>query len=572
MSRDYSFLPADGVPFSAYDTIFPLRIFVMIAIFVGLKRYSEMLQAHREILIASAIFSIIFVIGDSFFRFDRLAGMGGCEDSIRIWIFVCICNIYYRTVVFAIILCFLIRFFDAFSCIKLNYFDDGRLFRLCILFLILAWLPYYIWLKPGIVAFDEVTMLMHFFNIDGWGDNPTGSPPLTELLLAIPVYIGHLLKRDVLGIFICATLQFVLCIFSFAFSLRTLLYYRCSTVYEIISTVVYSIFPIFPMYALSLCKDTLFASSLLLFVTSFTYLVKSPDYFYGSQKLKFLFSISLFFSCLTRNGAFYPVVLTCLIYLTIHRNDRYKEFIKVSKKPIGCVIIFNIVVHMAGWGTSANPILPVMFQQTALYTAKYSNEQDRREIESIDNILDYNKLANSYNPELHDSVRSLWKRDASGEDIKRYVGVWVKEGVKHPLTYVEAFTHNNYLYYYPFGYSNWRKLRTNTNFDRLGDSFSINMNSELSNQISRLEELLKKTPFLGFIISCGFYSSVFILTTLLYTYKKISLLTMSPLLVIYVSCLFLPVNGNFRYFLSIIFCVPYCFALAYSKARDQESR
>ena len=333
----------------------------------------------------------------------------------------------------------------------------------------------------------------------------------------------------------------------------------------VISTITYSLFPIFPMYALSLCKDTLFAASLLLFVTCLTYLVKSPEDFYGSRKLKLLFSVSLIFSCLTRNGAVYPVLLTLMIYLVIHRDGRYKEFIKISIKPILCVAIFNIVVNMAGWGVSGNSILPVMFQQTALYTIKYSDEQDKREIESIHNILDYDELANSYNPELYDNVRSLWKKDASKGAIKDYIGVWIKEGIKHPLTYVEAFTHNNYLYYYPLGYSDWKKLRTNTSFDRLGDAFSIHMNSETSNQINRLEDLLKRSPLLGFIISCGFYSSVFLLTIMLHKIKRIPLLHLTPLLIIYGSCLFLPVNGNFRYFLSIVFSVPYCFTLAYSK-------
>lgn len=561
-------------PFSAYDQYFILRLFFIIALFFLIDFFYKTIRDEKIIVIFAFLYACIFLIGDSLYKNGNLSQIGGKDCSSMQLIYSILYGVYYRTLIFSIVLCFLVKIMDAFAESRHDNIENNRdrnLIKNCILVLIVCWIPYYLWLKPGIVSFDEVTMLMHFFDIDGWGEHPTGSPMLTELLLSIPVYIFHQLGNDTAGIFVCSTIQYIICICVLSFSLWTLNYYCCNRNILYIITLIYSLVPVFPIYALSLCKDTIFSCSILLFVLCFTILIKSPQLFYSSVWLKIVFSLSFVFSCLTRNGAMALIVVTCAVYL-IRYSSRLKDFVRVCIKPIIFIAIFSILTKYL-WGTASyNPILSIMYQQTALYTIKYGEEQSEEEMDKINKILEYDKLAKLYYPDLSDNVRLLEKAHIDENDINEYKKIWIYEGIKHPLTYIEAFAHNNYLYYYPFGYSEWNKLRTNTSFKRLEGVLDIKIDNTSSIQINMLENWLKDSPFLGLTISCGFYSCLFLFTLLLKKHRQASLIGSIPTLLIYISCLFLPVNGNFRYILTIVFCTPFYLGEYFSLGMKKENQ
>lgn len=566
-------------PFSAYDELFLLRVLFIVAIYFLINIFYETIRYDKIIVIFASIYACIFLIGDSLYKYGNLSQIGGRGGSSSIQlIFSVLCGLYYRIVIISIILSVLVKARDVFWESRQCDFENNRdrnLLRNCIMFLIICWIPYYFWLQPGVVAFDEVTMLMHFFNIDGRGLYPTGSPMLTELLLSIPVYFFHQFGNDTAGIFVCSTIQYTICVCVLSFSLWTLNYYYCNKTVLHMVTLIYSLVPVFPMYALSLCKDTIFSCSVLLFVLCFTVLLKSPQLFYSSRILKILFSFSFVFCCLTRNGAMALIAVPCVVYLIRHSN-RLKEFTRVCIKPIIFIAIFSILTKYLWGSASYNPFLPIMYQQTALYTIKYGDERSEEEIDKINKILQYEKLAESYHPDLSDNVRILERENVTEKDINEYKQVWAAEGIKHPLTYIEAFAHNNYLYYYPFGYSEWKKLRTNTSFERLGGVLDIKIDNVSSIQINMLESWLKDMPFLGLMISCGFYSCLFLFTILLKRRRQLSLINSIPVLLIYISCLFLPANGNFRYILTIVFCTPYylgeCFFYRNEKTYENKTR
>lgn len=546
------------IPFSAYDELFLLRLFFIIALYFGINICYEIIRDDKIIILFAPIYACIFLVGDSLYKYENLSQIGEGSSPIQL-IFSALFGLYYRTVIISIILCALVKVLDIFAecdyCNNDNNCERNPL-RNCIIFLIICWIPYYFWLKPGIVAFDEVTMLMHFFDIDGWGAHPTGSPMFTELLLSIPVYIFHQFGNDTLGIFVCSTIQYIICICVLSFSLWTLNYYHCNRIVLYVVTFIYAFVPVFPMYAMSLCKDTIFSCSILLLVLCVTILVKSPQLFYSSLRLKTLFSLSLVFCALTRNGAIALVAVPCVIYMIRH-NNRWKSFVRVCISPIIFIAIFSILTNYLWGTTSYNPFLSIMYQQTALYTIKYGDERSEEDINKIDRILEYDKLAESYNPNLSDNVRMLERAHKNENDINAYKQIWIDEGIKHPLTYIEAFTHNNYLYYYPFGYSEWNKLRTNTSFKRVEGVLDIKIDNASSIQINILENLLKRTPLLGLMLSCGFYSCLFLFTILLKMRRQIPLINSIPIFLVYISCLFLPANGNFRYILTIVLCTPY---------------
>lgn len=98
---------------------------------------------------------------------------------------------------------------------------------------------------------------------------------------------------------------------------------------------------------------------------------------------------------------------------------------------------------------SVKEMLSVPFQQTARYLKEYPDDVTSKERKAINKILDYDKLAEIYQPERSDHVKDTYKDKKGG--LKRYFRqAWLPMFFKHPDAYFEATLENTYGYYYPF--------------------------------------------------------------------------------------------------------------------------
>ena len=85
-------------------------------------------------------------------------------------------------------------------------------------------------------------------------------------------------------------------------------------------------------------------------------------------------------------------------------------------------------------------------QQTARYIRDYGDEVTDDERTAIEKVLDYDAIAQSYMPELSDGVKQYYKNPGKG-DLARYMLVWAKMLLKHPVCYFEATHANSHGYY-----------------------------------------------------------------------------------------------------------------------------
>ena len=72
-----------------------------------------------------------------------------------------------------------------------------------------------------------------------------------------------------------------------------------------------------------------------------------------------------------------------------------------------------------------------------------------KETDAIKDVLDYEHLAELYNPELSDDVKWTYNNEADKNAKKSYIETWFDQFLKHPLTYIEATLNNTYRYLDP---------------------------------------------------------------------------------------------------------------------------
>ena len=66
------------------------------------------------------------------------------------------------------------------------------------------------------------------------------------------------------------------------------------------------------------------------------------------------------------------------------------------------------------------------FQQTARYVKEYGDEISEEEREIIAKVLDYDSLAEIYEPMTADPVKTTYRSGSAG-DLTAYFKVWLKE-------------------------------------------------------------------------------------------------------------------------------------------------
>ena len=155
--------------------------------------------------------------------------------------------------------------------------------------------------------------------------------------------------------------------------------------------------------------------------------------------------------CIFRNNGIYVVLLTIPCLLIATGKKQWKKVLIL----LVCMVLYNsfynqIFLPMVNIQSgSEREIFSVPFQQTARYVKEHPEEVTTEEADAIRGVLDYDHLAELYNPELSDNVKWTYKDEASKNEKKLYIKTWFNQFLKHPLTYLEATLNNTYRYFDP---------------------------------------------------------------------------------------------------------------------------
>lgn len=82
---------------------------------------------------------------------------------------------------------------------------------------------------------------------------------------------------------------------------------------------------------------------------------------------------------------------------------------------------------------SVKEMLSLPFQQTARYIVNHGDEISEEERQVIDRILDYNSLAQNYNPILSDAVKTTFKQESTQREMFEYFCVWGESVLSSPI-------------------------------------------------------------------------------------------------------------------------------------------
>lgn len=464
-------------------------------------------------------------------------------------------------------------------------FIEKKPFLSSLFIILLFWLIYIIAFYPVILSPDPSYQIMQFFNIPTKYSNwviqldpdvylTNHHPVLHTLLLGGCIKLGRFLLNDNFGLFIYSFIQIMVFASVLAYSIKYLKKLQISNKIRLMVLMIYSLVPMFPFYAMSGVKDTLYTSFIILYVILLLDFVK----FYRGKKLPFsciVYSIVLLLLIsLFRNNGIYVVLLSFPFLIFSGRKNKARILLIV-------MVVFSVfscyskilLPHFKISPGSIREALSIPFQQTARYVKYHSEELSDEEIEIIDQLLGYETLARRYDPELSDPIKNGYNRYATTKDLKDYFKVWLRGLLKHPDTYLQATFNNIYGYFHPstiewYLYFDYDSRITK---DDLVD-YHYNDFSGLREVLSKWGLVFPHLQVIGLLSNIGFNTWLLMfIGTYFATHKKRQFLI--PLLPLYISvliCIASPANTYFRYAMPYIFTMPFIVS-AFVKEGSEEN-
>ncbi len=538
------------------------------------------------IIILSMFLALIITIGNSFLITDSLILLyKSIFHVIGAVIFYII--IYFM---FKIFFTYLFSKFDVYKGLKdkqtNNWFIkqfDKHPFLFSLIIIIICWLPYIISFYPIILSPDPSFQIKQFLGIPNkYSDYvvlldesqiiTNHHPVIHTMLLGSFVKLGININNANFGLFLYSILQITFLSMVLSSTIKFLKKHNISIKYRLICLIIYSLVPMFPLYAMSGVKDVYFGGLIILYTMSLYTIIKN-------NKIKILDSLFLvilmLFIFLFRNNGIHVMILSFPFVLWFKRRHIW-PYLLIFIFVISSYTIYDKVILQAFkiTPTSIRETLSIPFQQTARYVLENEEIIDDFEYRSIDKVLTYDTLKDRYNSEKSDPVKNEYNRYATSDDLKNYFKAWGIGLFKAPLTYTEATISNTYGYFYPLKTNWYIYYKKDNRINEDGIDYHYNKLNISRSILGGYGIVFPYLPVIGLISNIAI-NVWFLLIMALYLIKRKlyqNITYLIPSLVLLLVCIASPVNCYFRYALPFVFAMPLLIGFFFSTLKNDKKK
>ncbi|MBD5488033.1 MAG: hypothetical protein HDR13_04465 [Lachnospiraceae bacterium] len=317
---------------------------------------------------------------------------------------------------------------------------------LTFLFMLLCWLPVLLAVYPGFFVYDAQEEWLQVAS----RTFTTHHPLVHVLMLGGIICAVHKVTGSYnLGIACYMVVQMMVVSGVFTYLLSFMRKRKVSKAVRLLSLFYFAFFPVVVMFTLCSAKDTLFAAALLLLLLALLDMGSDEEVFFVSKSRKLFFILSAVAMMLFRKNGVYAFAVMVPILLLCHKKYLKKLAVLLAVIFLSYFVIntgLTVVFHAQGGENQE--ILTVPIQQLAR-TYKFSQEVfEPEDVEALHEILPEEALV-LYNPKLSDPVKVHFQNEVFAADKSKYVGLWVRIGLKKPLSYINAWLMNSYGFWYP---------------------------------------------------------------------------------------------------------------------------
>lgn len=450
------------------------------------------------------------------------------------------------------------------------------------LMMLVCWIPVLIFLYPGNAINDTWGQFSQYIKMFDGGILHRGvlsdHHPFFDTLFmgGIIVPLAHLFHNWKLAFFCYVILQYVLTCLSFSVSVWYLRK-KCSTSINLTTMVygIYCILPIFPVSAQTISKDALFSWIYVYLTILLIEVIRTNGSVLNSKKYMLVLILTIFFVGLTKKVGLYVVILTLVAFLIFLKNSRKYIlilFAAIALLSFGLTGFIKSELKVVPGGKQEMFSLP--FQQTARYMKYHGEDVTKDEKKVIGKLLDTKNISKNYIPISADPVKGFEDRGTT-EDYVNYIKVWIKQGIRHPKTYISATVAMLSGWFSTAEYSPVMDMEWHSQLDTRVMPESVVKREGISQRFSkRYQEFydgLYNNRLTGLIVSYSLYAALLPLIICIVLWNKYDnkwwLITVPMILSIAIGCWLAPVSiflEGRRYLYPVIYTLPILLAISSS--------
>ena len=549
----------DGVGFD------DLIILIALILFFS-KSWTVFMQSRHWITdVLSAVFSIFMLIGISY---SKLGNWDFIFANVRqcIVAFIAFLGYFILFDVFLSILYKLLaekHLFKTLSKYKFPDTIDNHYYLFAFIVIVLFWLPYVLFHLPGSVPYDGYRQINMFYNIEPLSNH---HPWVLTVFFGFLMNIGKIVS-DNFGVLLIVSVMFIVEASCYATICSKIKKWGAPFYFNLLTLLFFAILPVFGAYSQIVMKDGIFSALFALFFVLYVDLcisyVKKDVIEHPVQKFAVLLIIELLV-CITRNNGIYMIIPAniLLLFFTIKGRKKYVILLTLCLLLSYYCIDSRLAAAVGVAPGSDKEMLSIPFQQTARYLKEYPDDVTESEEKAIRAILDYDNLAQIYEPEISDHVKDTFRNSSSKEDLSNYFKAWFSMFCRHPGVYFEATFNNTYGYYYPF--HNCNKLGAYQFYIQGPPLATVDFDihyvipANIRQICDTYATIWRNIPGLAQLVNPGSYTwGILILGGyLIYRKRSKGLLVLAAPLLNVAVCIASPVNGYLRYAIPLIACTP----------------
>ncbi len=325
-------------------------------------------------------------------------------------------------------------------------FEGGLRTYLFLVGVILAcWLPYIILTYPGVVWYDTQQQLLQWFGFKNTFTDGTffsdQHPVLDTVIFGVFVQLGGALGSRDVGPFLYSIVQAVVTASALVSAVRYSHDIGLSRRFCTVELLFFALFPVIPLYSIGMVKDSVFLPFFIWFTIVFIEVIRTQARsLHDSKTVAVLIFLSLAVS-LTKKTGFYVVVLSCVVALfSLPKKQRARLAFSMAVPLIVMVVVLPFVIfpplHIEKGGKQE--MLAIPFQQSALLVKEHAKDMSQADLNGIYAILG-SDVGNRYQWWAADNVKGYTWDSAKNKSLPRYFAIWLKEGIQHPGTYLQAY-------------------------------------------------------------------------------------------------------------------------------------
>ena len=338
-------------------------------------------------------------------------------------------------------------------------------------------------------------------------------------------------------------------------------------------------------------KDVPYMIALLFWLTALIRCCLLHDRFWCSWRQPAQLLLSAVFVVAFRSNGQYVLIPTLLLLLVLELKRRralsgQRLAGRVACLLLACLLLACLLPSLTVSAVTAvtgsrkpspREALALPFQQTARLAAEHPEQIRPEEAEIIDRLLDFDSLAEDYNPDTVDPVKLKYNESATGADLAAYLKVWFRQFFRAPSCYVKATLAQNYYLFYP-EYSNYYYYYSCVHHDFVGPDSSIHIGSPaLVSDVwgyyyQPLFRQAHELPLLYLVNNMTTYIFLF-LALLCFTCTKKDWALLPVLLPVFLSLAIIVVapciKNHVRYAFPVIYSVPLLFAVYSSRIKTE---